>query len=47
MENDIKNLLTPILNKNIIFIDNTEIERILNTHSFIESFYIKKNYPDS
>ena len=46
-ENDIKNLLTPILNKNIIFIDNTEIERILNTHSFIESFYIKKNYPDS
>ena len=46
-EKEIKKLLIPIYNKNLIFLSNTEIERALLQNSFIKSFYIKKKYPDT
>ncbi len=46
-EKEIKKLLVPIYNKNLIFLNNLEIERALMQNSFIKSFYIKKKYPDT
>ena len=46
-EKDIKNSLIPIYNKNLLFLDNTEIKKILMQNSFIESFNIKKKYPST
>ncbi len=46
-EKEIRELLAPIYNKNLIFLSNLEIEKILIKNSYIESFYIKKRYPDS
>ena len=46
-EKEIKKLLVPIYNKNLIFLNNIEIERALMQNSFIKSFYIKKKYPDT
>ena len=46
-EKEIKKLLIPIYNKNLIFLNNIEIERALMQNSFIKSFYIKKKYPDT
>jgi len=43
---DIKKLLFPIYNKNLIFLENLEIEKALMQNSFIESFEIKKKYPN-
>lgn len=44
---DIKKLLFPIYNKNLIFLENLEIEKALMQNSFIESFEIKKKYPNT
>ena len=43
----IKNLLIPFYNKNLIFLDNNEIKKALLQNSFIESFKIKKKYPNT
>ena len=44
---DVKKLLIPIYNKNIIFLDNKEIEKALTQNSFIETFDVKKIYPQT
>tara|TARA_A100001015_G_scaffold20966_1_gene23946 strand:+ start:1140 stop:1796 length:657 start_codon:yes stop_codon:yes gene_type:complete len=44
-EEDIKKLLIPIYNKNLIFLKNREIEEVLLQNNFIDSFNIKKIYP--
>ena len=44
---DIKKLLTSIYNKNLIFLDNKEIEKALTQNSFIETFDVKKKYPQT
>tara|TARA_B100001057_G_scaffold452962_1_gene497364 strand:+ start:411 stop:1067 length:657 start_codon:yes stop_codon:yes gene_type:complete len=46
-ESDLKNLLIPIYNKNLIFLNNEEIEKALLQNNFIDSFNIKKKYPDT
>tara|TARA_B100001057_G_scaffold451750_1_gene495101 strand:+ start:6829 stop:7485 length:657 start_codon:yes stop_codon:yes gene_type:complete len=46
-DKDIKNLLSPIYNKNLLFLKNTEVKRALMQNSFIESFDIKKKYPST
>ena len=45
-EDDLKKLLAPIYERNLIFLSYIEIERILMQNSFIESFEIKKIYPN-
>ena len=42
-EKDIKKMLEPIYNKNLIFLKNKQIEKLLIQDSFIGSFNIKKN----
>ena len=44
---EIKKLLMPIYDKNLLFLKNKEIENILLQDSFIESFTIKKKYPST
>jgi len=44
-ENEIKKLLIPLYEKNLFFLSNAEIENALMQNSFIESFNIKKKYP--
>ena len=44
---DIKKMLISIYNKNIIFLDNKEIEKALTQNSFIETFDVKKIYPQT
>ena len=44
---DVKKLLISIYNKNIIFLDNKEIEKALTQNSFIETFDVKKKYPQT
>ncbi len=44
---DIKNSLAPIYQKNLILLKNSEIEKILLQNSFIDSFIIKKKYPNT
>ena len=44
---DVKKLLTSIYNKNLIFLDNKEIEKALTQNSFIETFEVKKKYPQT
>ena len=44
-ENEIKKLLTPLYEKNLFLLSNAEIENALMQNSFIESFNIKKKYP--
>jgi cell division septal protein FtsQ len=46
-EKDIKKLLIPLYEKNLIFLSYSEIEKTLMQNSFIESFNIKKKYPQS
>ncbi len=46
-EEEIKKLLIPIYNKNLIFLNNSKIEQALMQNSYIESFYVKKKYPDT
>ena len=42
----IKNLLLPIYNKNLIFLKDVEVKELLMQNTFIESFIIKKKYPN-
>ena len=44
-DKDIKDLLIPFYNKNLIFLENNEVKKALMQNSFIESFNIKKKYP--
>ena len=46
-EKDIKNSLLPIYDRNLVFLDYSEIEKVLMQNSFIESFKIKKKYPNT
>ena len=46
-EDELKKLLAPIYERNLIFLSYIEIERILMQNSFIESFEIKKIYPNT
>ncbi len=46
-EKDIKKLLIPFYNRNLLFLDNNEFKKALIKNSFIESFNIKKKYPST
>ena len=46
-EQDLKNLLSPLLNKNLIFLQAHEVEKLLIQNSLIESFKVKKKYPNN
>ncbi len=46
-ETDIKNSLNSIYGKNLLFLDNKEIKKTLINNSLINSFIIKKKYPDT
>ena len=46
-EKDIKKLLIPFYNRNLLFLDNNEFKKALIKNSFIESFNIKKKYPNT
>ena len=46
-EKDVKSLLIPFYNKNLILLDNNEVKIALLQNSFIESFNIKKKYPNT
>ena len=46
-DEEIKNLLIPFYNKNLLFLDNNKIKKALMENSFIESFNIKKKYPST
>lgn len=44
---DIKKSLRPIYNKNLILLNYSEIQKVMMQNSFIESFKVKKKYPNS
>ena len=44
---EIQNLLSPIYEKNLILLSRKEIEKELMKNSLIESYKIKKKYPNS
>ena len=44
---DIKNLLNPIYGKNLLLIKNNDIKTVLMQNDFIESFQMKKKYPNT
>ena len=46
-EQDIKKMLKPIYNSNLIFLDNSKIQKALLKNDFIDSFEIKKKYPNT
>ena len=46
-DKDIKNLLIPFYNKNLIFLDNNKVKEALMQNNFIDSFKIKKKYPST
>ncbi len=46
-EKNIKKSLVPIYNKNLILLKNMEVKKILMQNSFIDSFNIKKKYPNT
>ena len=46
-DKDVKSLLIPFYNKNLIFLDNKEVKTALLQNSFIKSFNIKKKYPNT
>lgn len=46
-DTDIKKLLTPLYEKNLILLSYSEIEKELMQNSFIESFKVKKKYPQT
>ena len=45
-DENIQKILSQFLNKNLILLKNSEIEKVLLESNFIESFDIKKKYPD-
>jgi cell division septal protein FtsQ len=46
-DNDIKNLLISFYNKNLVLLNNNEVKKALMQNSLIESFKIKKKYPNT
>jgi cell division septal protein FtsQ len=46
-KNDIKKSLEPIYDKNLLQLNNKEIKKILLQNSLIDSFKIKKKYPNT
>ena len=44
---DIKKSLASIYGKNLIFLDVSQIKNVLIDNSYIESFNIKKSYPNT
>ena len=46
-DKDIKKLLDPILYKNLIFLNNSQVAEALTKSDLIESFSIKKKYPNT
>tara|TARA_B100001057_G_scaffold224214_1_gene224521 strand:+ start:15725 stop:16381 length:657 start_codon:yes stop_codon:yes gene_type:complete len=46
-EKNIKKSLAKIYNRNLIFLNNKDIESTLTQNSLIESFIFKKKYPDT
>ena len=44
---ELKKLLEPIYNKNIFFLKNKEIKEILTRNSFVDSFDLKRKYPNT
>tara|TARA_B100000963_G_scaffold232516_1_gene203067 strand:- start:8414 stop:9070 length:657 start_codon:yes stop_codon:yes gene_type:complete len=46
-ENVIKKLLVPIYNQNLLFLGNEKIQNLLMQNEFIESFNVRKKYPDT
>lgn len=46
-DKEIKKLLVPIYNKNLILLKNKDVERALLQNSFIDSFRLKKKYPNT
>tara|TARA_B100001093_G_C26856429_1_gene1027672 strand:- start:1711 stop:2367 length:657 start_codon:yes stop_codon:yes gene_type:complete len=46
-EENIKKSLVPIYNKNLVLLKNMEVKKILMQNSFIDSFKIKKKYPNT
>ena len=46
-EKDIKRSLSSIYDKNLLFLKNKEIEEKIIQNSFIDSFNIKKKYPNT
>ena len=46
-EGEIKKLLASIYGKNLLSLENYEIEKLLKQNSFIRSFNIKKKYPNT
>ena len=45
-DENIQKILSQFLNKNLILLKNSEVEKVLLESNFIESFDIKKKYPD-
>ena len=46
-DSDIKNLLISFYNKNLVLLNNDEVKKALMQNSLIESFNIKKKYPNT
>lgn len=46
-EKDIKGLLANVYDENLLFLNNSKIENLLMKNSFIDSFDIKKKYPNT
>ena len=46
-ENELKKLLIPIYNQNLLFLGNRKIQNLLMQNEFIESFNVRKKYPDT
>ena len=46
-EKVIKKLLVPIYNQNLLFLGNKKIQNLLIQNEFIESFNVRKKYPDT
>jgi len=44
---DVKKILLEIYDKNLIFLNNKEIKSLLIKNSFIDSYEIKKRYPNT
>lgn len=44
---ELQNALHPFYNKNLIFLNNNEVREVLKKNSLIESFEIKKKYPNA
>lgn len=46
-DKDVKKLLNSFYDKNLLFITNNQIKKALIKNSFIESFEVKKKFPDT